>query len=290
VRIASRGFESAEYPHEQLPFIHPMGLMFAVAAYFRAEGVSIEIDSASPPRSALGGSSAAAVALIAAFARLDEIKGGAALGRSQIALLAHGIEETVAGVPCGIQDQLAAVYGGINVWHWPANIHAPEFRREPLEDSVGLENLGERMLVAYCGIPHESKNINGRWVKQFLNARCRSEWGDVIRCTKKFIDSLSEGNYIDAAAAMNEENAIRCRMTPDVLDDTGKQLVALAMQNDCGARFTGAGGGGCLWALGRKDRIAALRLVWRKALEGTETAGLLDTRIDRRGIVVERSE
>ena len=49
-------------------FEHPMGLMFAIAAYFRAGGIHIQIESASPPRSALGGSSAAAVALVAALA------------------------------------------------------------------------------------------------------------------------------------------------------------------------------------------------------------------------------
>lgn len=54
VRISSRGFEDAEFDIDQTPFDHPLGLMFAVAAYFRAEGVRVHIDSASPPRSALG--------------------------------------------------------------------------------------------------------------------------------------------------------------------------------------------------------------------------------------------
>jgi len=73
VKVSSRGFESVEYPIDEVPFNHPLGLMFAVAAYFRYEGVHIQIDSSSPPRSALGGSSVAAVALIAAFMNLNSL-------------------------------------------------------------------------------------------------------------------------------------------------------------------------------------------------------------------------
>ena len=72
VKISSRGFKSAEYSLSKAPFNHPLGLMFAIAAYFNAEGIHIIIDSASPPRSALGGSSAAAVALVTAFLTAGE--------------------------------------------------------------------------------------------------------------------------------------------------------------------------------------------------------------------------
>jgi len=59
VKISSKGFESAEYPAGRASFSHPMGLMFAVSSYFGVSGVHIQITSSSPPRSALGGSSAA---------------------------------------------------------------------------------------------------------------------------------------------------------------------------------------------------------------------------------------
>ena len=118
IKISSRGFESAEFDIDEAPFFHPLGLMFAVAAYFDAAGVHIRIDSSSPPRSALGGSSAAAVALIAALLRARNRLELTAAGRKRIALLAHAVEESVAGVPCGRQDQLAAAFGGVNAWHW----------------------------------------------------------------------------------------------------------------------------------------------------------------------------
>jgi D-glycero-alpha-D-manno-heptose-7-phosphate kinase len=59
IKISSRGFKDAQFPVEVAPFDHPLGLMFATAAYFNARGIHIEIESQSPPRSALGGSSVA---------------------------------------------------------------------------------------------------------------------------------------------------------------------------------------------------------------------------------------
>lgn len=61
VKISSKGFKGAEYPLLQAPMRHPLGLLFAVAAYFGQSGIHITVESASPPRSGLGGSSAAAL-------------------------------------------------------------------------------------------------------------------------------------------------------------------------------------------------------------------------------------
>lgn len=286
VRIASRGFETAEFPVDKLPFDHPLGLMFAVAAHFRLDGVAVEIASASPPRSALGGSSVAAAALIGAISELLHQCGRKRLPKRQIVLLAHGIEESAAGVPCGSQDQLAAVFGGVNAWHWPDAPDAPPYRRRVVFRKHQYRQLSDHLLVAYCGVPHESRDVNGRWVRQFLKGECRREWIEIVNCTKKFIDSLLEHNYKGAAAAMRYETAVRCRMTPDVLDDIGLRLSNAATEYDCGARFAGAGGGGCVWALGESAHIRQLKPVWRDILSRRPTACILDVGIDSTGLAV----
>ena len=78
---------------------------------------------------------------------------------------------------------------------------------------------------------------------------------------------------------------MRCRLTPEVLDDMGASLVRAARQNQCSARFTGAGGGGCLWALGQPERIERLRSVWTEILRSRESAGILETRVDPVGLL-----
>jgi D-glycero-alpha-D-manno-heptose-7-phosphate kinase len=291
VKVSSRGFESAAFPTHRAPFRHPLGLMFAIAAFFDADGVHIRIDSASPPRSALGGSSAAAVALVAALQAAAERAGSKRrLSRREVALLAHAIEASVAGVPCGLQDQLAAAFGGVNVWHWLSGFGEPAFRREALHVAPGGGPLADHLLVAYCGVPHESQDVNGRWVRQFLAGEKRASWEEIAALTRRFAADLRGGDFEAAADAMNRETAVRRELTPAVLDATGEKLVAAAIDARCGARFTGAGGGGCLWALGPRAAIKRLTPAWQKILDGVADARLLAPRIDTRGVAVEAME
>jgi D-glycero-alpha-D-manno-heptose-7-phosphate kinase len=61
-----------------------------------------------------------------------------------------------------------------------------------------------------------------------------------------------------------------------------KAAVAL----NCGARFTGAGGGGCIWALGDVKHIDSLRPIWEEILSSEKEGSLLDLKIDSQGLVV----
>jgi D-glycero-alpha-D-manno-heptose-7-phosphate kinase len=263
-----------------------MGLMFGVAAYFQADGVHVVIDSQSPPRSALGGSSVAAVALVAAFSEATAKLGvGPGLQRKQVALLAHALEESVASVPCGRQDQLAAAFGGVHLWHWVDRTQWPGFRRRRLVKKQNGKQLERQLLVAYGGVPHESQDINGQWVRQFLIGEHREIWTDIIHCTRNFAEALFSQKIRKAAEYMNRETELRRRMTPAVVDDVGGCLIEAAIARDCGARFTGAGGGGCIWALGLEDDIGALRETWTDVLSGRPQAHLLDAGLDFQGLI-----
>ncbi len=286
VKISSRGFETAEFDAESLPLVHPMGLMFAIAAYFGASGVHIDIESSSPPRSALGGSSVAAVALISAFMRL---RGRFSMDPplDEIVLLAHHIESSVARVPCGIQDQLAAAFGGVNQWHWTADVAGLPYERNILKEQDEYNEINTHFVAAYCGNPHESKDINGKWVEHFLNGTNIEVWKNIIDCCNQFSEAIGMDDYILAAELMRRETDYRLGMTPDVLDDVGIKLNELALENDCGARFTGAGGGGCIWALGEKDKITALKSKWSEELVSHENTTLLNVSIDGDGVRLE---
>ncbi len=160
------------------------------------------------------------------------------------------------------------------------------FKRKTIIKKNSLKNLEKHLILAYCGIPHESKNINGRWIQQFLSGKYRKQWSEIAAYTKKFAEALSDRNYLAASAFMNRETAIRRRMTPDVLDDIGEKLVDSAVDNNCGARFTGAGGGGCLWALGETENINHLKNVWEEILSERKGACLLDVKIDTQGLKI----
>jgi D-glycero-alpha-D-manno-heptose-7-phosphate kinase len=282
VKISSRGFESDEYPADEAPFDAPLGLMLAVAAYFGVGGVYVDIVSQSPPRSALGGSSTAAVALIGALS--VALKGR--VNQERAVLLAHAIEESVAGVPCGIQDQLAAAYGGVHAWYWPSDPTDLPFKGRQVLSKTDYPILEDRILVAYCGVPHESRDINSKWVQAFVAGKKRPWWTEIVTATRAFVKALSVRDWASAVQAMNKEVDIRRQMTPDVFDDLGEALLEKARDHDCAARFTGAGGGGCLWALGTAGNIKKLRPAWEDILSQREAAALINAKVDPKGLEV----
>jgi D-glycero-alpha-D-manno-heptose-7-phosphate kinase len=283
VKITSKGFADACFPAERLPFDHPLGLMFAIVTYYRISGLHIHIDSSSPPRSALGGSSTAAVALITALSQIVNKP----LSQNRMAILAYQIESNVARVSCGIQDQLAAIFGGVNAWHFEALPLENPFRHEILQSESDYESLEKQILIAYCGSPHESKDINGQWVEQFLKGTTRNDWEEIVLQTQVFIKALVNKDWPAVVSAIRSEVEIRLKMTPDVFNASGKKLLQAAVDNQCAARFTGAGGGGCIWAIGEKKQIDILRDIWLSILDQYPYASLLHNKIADCGVIIE---
>jgi D-glycero-alpha-D-manno-heptose-7-phosphate kinase len=242
VKISSKGFQSAQFQRFKAPFDHPMGLMFAIADYFETDGVHIHIESSSPPRSALGGSSAAAVAITAAFLTAKDMYVNPGKNAQKIekinpekaAWIAHYIESSVAGVPCGMQDQLAAAFGGVNQWFWKLGENGqPAFiQKSVLNEVENIKLLNERLLVAYCGIPHVSSEVNKKWVNQFICGENRDKFEKIVELTDRFVKALQGNDFSLAGKYMNQETQIRLEMTPEVLDPIGKKLFNKAMQID----------------------------------------------------------
>ncbi len=85
---------------------------------------------------------------------------------------------------------------------------------------------------------------------------------------------------------MNKEVEIRRKMTPEVFDEIGVALFEKALAHGCGARFTGSGGGGCIWALGEEENIRTLRSGWIDIVSGREGAKLLDASVAPNGLEV----
>ena len=222
IKISSRGFDPIDVESETAPFSSSMGLMMAVAAYFNADGVHIQIDSSSPPRSALGGSSVAAAALVWALSKVVADEERPLPDPGEVARVAYAIEQSVAGVPCGLQDHLAAVYGGINGWFWESGDKGGSYERRELIAADAHPMFNKHILVAYCGVPHVSKDINGTWVRDFLAGRQRDTWRRIIVHSRQFIESISDGDYRLAVDAMNAETNLRVGMTPGVLEPMGE--------------------------------------------------------------------
>ena len=175
IKISSDDFHTQEsYPFDRVPFNSRLGLFFSIATFFGFHGVEVAVRSSSPVQAGLGGSSTAAVAAIKAFSVAKTLLIEGALDNEDILHLAFHLEDATQGGMCGMQDQGAAVFGGVNTWAWNYSMRARPFIRESILDEKGQEEISKRLLVAYSGTRHVSARINRAWIGHFLKGRNRS--------------------------------------------------------------------------------------------------------------------
>ncbi len=286
VRVSSKGFhpEGMSGMTGSCPFDPPFGLFFAAVERFGFHGVHVRIASDSPPRSALGGSSTALTALLQALSSLAKVLGAPRLPPRALLMLGYQLEEGVSGGFCGMQDQAAAVYGGVNLWRWRYGRTGTPFRREPLLDVHGCRDFSHCLLVAHSGHDHDSGSVNRRWVESFLSGRTRSGWVKANRTVHDLARALRARDWGRAAECLREEMAVRREITPDALIPETSALVEAAEAEGCGARFAGAGAGGAVWAVGPHALVAGLRSRWAEVLKPMKGGRLLGCGIDSRGV------
>ena len=284
LKVSSKGFSHSEEAQEgQVPFDSPFGLFFAALTYFDLKGVHLHIESDFPVKSALGGSSTALVALLKAISQLYVRFGKRPLTPKHILYLGYQLEDAVNKGKCGIQDQAAAVYGGVNRWVWKYSTPTTPFKRESLLNSDGRRQLSERILVAYSGLGHNSSRINQKWVNDFRSGKTRAGWEKVNAMVQDLGDAIRKKDWNEAARCLRKEMALRREITPDALIPLTEDLILMAEELGCGARFAGAGGGGAIWALGEKEKIMKLRKRWVSILAPIKGGKVLDCTIDGRG-------
>ena len=284
VKISSEGFSHEEdYRVEEMPFNTAFGLFFAAIAYFGMHGLSVHIRSEFPVKSSLGGSSTALVALIKALSKLNEMSGKRGMSREEILRVGYHLEDGISGGFCGIQDQAAAVYGGVNRWTWNYSLGNSFGEREPLFEH-NTKDLSERLLVAFSGFSHVSARINRSWVTDFLSGDTRSGWIKANEAVEGLGKALKDNDWKRAVTQLREEMVIRREITPDALIPVTEKLIDQAEMADCGARFAGAGAGGSVWALGEPDKISGLRKIWNKDLEAVKDARILDCSVETSGV------
>lgn len=285
VKITSQGFEEEEaHRVEAIPFTSHFGLFSAAVLYFGFHGIQVEIRSESPVKSALGGSSTALVALIQALSNLGRRVGRPPLSRREILHLAYHLEDAISGGNCGMQDQAAAVYGGVHQWVWQYGNRTTPFRRVPLLDQQGREALSRRLLVAYSGKTHTSAATNLDWIEGFVSGRTRSGWRTANRIVQQLGRAIQAQDWNGAARRLQGEMAVRRRITPQALDENTEALVEAAEKTGCGARFCGAGAGGSVWALGERENIDRLKPAWERMLAQMRGGRILTCRVESSGV------
>jgi len=215
----------------------------------RKAGVNVRINSDIPVSAGLGSSAAVATSTITAVSNLLKVE----LSRDQIFRMAYESERLVHGTPSGI-DPAISTYGG-----------ALQFQRG--KDFVPLN--------VQTNVPLVIGNTNlvrstGELVA--IVRHIREQYTTIIdpiitaggKITVDAIEALRRGDLQTVGELMNINHALLCAV--GVSHEALERLIYAARKGGAlGAKLTGGGGGGCMIALTKENKVKQIMTAIERA-------------------------
>jgi mevalonate kinase len=202
-------------------------------------GLDVEITSTVPVAAGLGSSASVVAAVCAAVAALQNIS----LSKEDVLRISMEAERIVHGASSGI-DPAIATFGGTLMFQMDTGF-------KPLEAKTEIP-----LVIGDTGLPRSTRSqvSKVRELKekypQVVEPIMKSAREIVLRA----IDALKENDLEALGDLMNINHALLYGM--GVSDDALEWLISAARKSGAlGAKLTGAGGGGCMIALARNEKL-----------------------------------
>ncbi|HYW51043.1 MAG TPA: hypothetical protein VE861_10565 [Gemmatimonadaceae bacterium] len=248
-----------------------------LAAWDRAgrPAVAVELQSDIPIGSGLGGSSAAGVALAAAFAAWR----GERLAPAALAELSRVTETESMGLAGGCQDHYAAAFGGALLLSCRA-VTTPA--AIPLSAAT-IAEFERRTLVAFTGESRMSANTITAVLDAYRAGEkqtCRS-LQRMAELAPMMARVLADGDIDALGGLLSEQWAAQRALHSTISTPLIDRIVA-----DCGdagalgTKALGASGGGCVLVIASADRVDAVRAALSRH------ATILPLRVARHGVQI----
>jgi len=204
------------------------------------EGLDINIFSDLPARTGLGSSSSFTVGLLnALYAYQGKIKSKLDYGTEAIHIEKNILKENV-----GVQDQLAAAFGGLNYMKLtrdgyevhPIIIHSN--RKKELENNL---------LLYYTGISRFATEVLKEQVEKTIDKKIHVELKDIYDMVQQGQNILSNENtpLVDFGKLLNETWEVKKKLSTAISNNHLDEMYEKAIQSGAlGGKLLGAGGGG----------------------------------------------
>ncbi len=220
----------------------------------------LSYDADLPARSGLGTSSSFAVGMLNAFSALK----GKKLSKRQLADEAIYLERVLCNESGGIQDQIAAAFGGLNL----ISFGADGYEVRPVDISKDRKDeLNDRLMLFFTGFSRFSSDIQQGTVKAL-----KDKYAELKEMTELTFDA--ERLLRNEAADLNEfgrmldhtwklKRGISNGISTGSIDD---MYAAGIKAGALGGKLLGAGGGGFLLFYAEPDRQEAVREAMKELL------------------------
>jgi len=222
------------------------------------QDVEVNLASDLPSFSGLGSSSSFTVGLIKGLNAFQ----GRHIGQEQLARAAIEVERNVLGEAVGLQDQIFAAYGGLNIVQFRG--HA-EFtvERVPLSEDRMWE-LDQSLLVFFTGITRRAQDVERAKLANLH--RIQNNLKNMLLLVDKAYDALTGNGSLAAFGRLLHETWIEKRRLDTAVSapEIDRLYEAGIAAGALGGKLLGAGGGGFMLFFVPIEKQAAVR----RALHG----------------------
>lgn len=241
--IESHDIGDSEYIRSvrDMEYSGTLGLLKAAVGSSGAKGgLRLIVRSEAPPASGLGSSAALAVAMLGALYGHQ----GRKFLPHQIAAKAQQLETEFLKLECGVQDQLAAAFGGINFIE--VNYPNATVTPVPVSDAT-LCDLETNMLVIYTGKSHFSSNTHKKVISNFerKDPRVLRAFDGLDTTAEMGVEALMRGDVNGYAEALNVNWEYQKQLHESITTPQVDEFQRKAEKLGCiGFKLNGAGAGG----------------------------------------------
>src|SRR5579872_5711880 len=181
-------------------------LAFLVKFFAPEMGIELATDSEAPAGAGIAGSSTLIIAVSSVLNKLT----GAGHKIEKLREISQNIEAQIIRVPTGAQDYYPAMYGGASAIELsPAGIARQAMR-------VGLDDLNDRIVLAYTGEPRNSGINNWEVTKAHIDgdAKVRRNFDRIAAIAHAMRGALERADWNDVARLLREEWSNRRKNAP----------------------------------------------------------------------------
>jgi len=270
-------------------------------------GFSLRAWSDVPRQSGLGGSSLFVLLTLAAMREFYDLE-RKVHNDYVLSELAQRVEALELGITCGFADRYVPLFGGLAYLDYRGKLFHAEIGQEPYVTYERLDSfLDSLSLVAVTtGIHHDSSDVHGRMRPRYLEEYARWDAGGgemppmvafmsaAWECAWRGKIALLGGNLDTFGNMMNKNHRIVDEMMnycgfEDGAGWANNLFIDVARQNGAlGAKLTGAGSGGSVFALARPGEGEKLLAAWREVAseQGLDEARFFPIQISQSGLTV----
>lgn len=279
------------------------------AEKIKDQGFHLQIRSDVPRQSGLGGSSLIVLLTLAGlreFYNLDrQVHNDYILSE-----LAQRVESVELGIAAGFADRYVPLFGGLAYVDYRSKLKQTAIRSEPFATYERLDNIAPpiRFAAISTGIKHESGDVHGRMRPQYLAEydRWMAEKGELPPMVKFMSDAwecgwrgkiaLLENDLAAVGQLMNKNHQIVNEMMQycgfsDGAGWANNLFIESALANGApGAKLTGAGGGGSVFAMVTDQTEKRILQGWKELAKKNDLkdANIYRLKIAKKGLVIEK--